>query len=28
VLVQLKNGIVEDTQAQQVNDADALGCCW
>jgi len=28
VLVQLKNGIVEDTQAEQVNDAGALGCCW
>jgi len=27
-LVKLKNGIVEDTQAVQVNDADVLGCCW
>jgi len=28
VLVILKNGVVEDTQAEQVNDADVLGCCW
>jgi len=28
VLVKLKNGVVEDTQAEQVNDADVLGCCW
>jgi len=28
VLVKLKNGIEEDTQAEQVNDADVLGCCW
>ena len=28
MLDKLKNGIVEDTQAEQVNDADILGCCW
>ena len=28
MLVKLKNDIVEDTQAEQVNDADVLGCCW
>jgi len=28
VLVKLKNGIVKDTQAEQVKDADVLGCCW
>jgi len=30
VLVKLKNGrpIVEDTQAEQVNDTDVLDCCW
>jgi len=28
VLVKLKNGRVEDTQAGQVTDADVSGCCW
>jgi len=28
VLVKLKNGTVEDTEAEEVNDADVLGCCW
>jgi len=28
VLVKLKNGMVEDTQAEQVNDVLVLGCYW
>jgi len=27
VLVKLENGIVEATQAEQIND-DGKGCCW